>query len=76
LDTLTEEAAKLDPSDTTVLALDWLNGRRTPFADQELKGALIGITLGTDAPRLFRALVEATAFGSRAIVEPFQRRRH
>ncbi len=72
LDTLTEEAAKLDPSDTTVLALDWLNGRRTPFADQELKGALIGITLGTDAPRLFRALVEATAFGSRAIVERFR----
>lgn len=72
LDTLTEEAAKLDPSDTTVLALDWLNGRRTPFADQELKGALIGLTLGTDAPRLFRALVEATAFGSRAIVERFR----
>lgn len=50
---LTEEAAKIDPTDTTVLALDWLNGRRTPDADQKLKGALIGLTLGTDAPRIF-----------------------
>ena len=69
---LTEEAAKLDPATTTVVALDWLNGRRTPYADQELKGALVGLTLGTDAPRIFRALVEATAFGSRAIVERFR----
>ena len=69
---LTEEAAKIDPATTTVVALDWLNGRRTPWADQELKGALVGLTLGTDAPRLFRALVEATAFGSKAIVERFR----
>lgn len=69
---LTEEAAKIDPADTSVLALDWLNGRRTPDADQKLKGALIGLTLGTDAPRIFRALVEATAFGSRAIVDRFR----
>ena len=69
---LTEEAAKVDPATTTVVALDWLNGRRTPYADQGLKGALVGLTLGTDAPRMFRALVEATAFGSRAIVERFR----
>lgn len=68
---LTEAAAQIDPAETTVLALDWLNGRRTPFADQKLKGAILGLTLGTDAPRIFRALVEATAFGAKAIVERF-----
>lgn len=69
---LSEEAAKLDPRESTVMALDWLNGRRTPFADQTLKGALLGLTLGTDAPRIFRALVEATAFGAKAIAERFR----
>jgi len=73
LDRLAEEAAKVDPAESTVAALDWLNGRRTPFADQTLKGAIVGLTLGTTAPRVFRALVEATAFGSRAIVEQFRK---
>ena len=56
-----------------VIALDWLNGRRTPDADQTLKGAVLGLTLGTTAPKLFRALVEATAFGAKAIVDRFCR---
>jgi L-ribulokinase len=73
LDKLAEEAAKVDPSQSTLIALDWLNGRRTPFADQTLKGAIAGLTLGTTAPKIFRALVEATAFGSRAIVEQFRK---
>lgn len=72
LEELTKAAAQIDPRETTVLALDWLHGRRTPDADQKLKGALLGLTLGTDAPRIFRALVEATACGSRAIVERFR----
>jgi L-ribulokinase len=72
LENLTEAAAKLGIEDTGLLALDWLNGRRTPDADQSLKGALIGLTLGSSAPMIFRALVEATAFGSRAIVERFR----
>ncbi|MFP4015780.1 MAG: ribulokinase [Halanaerobiales bacterium] len=68
---LTDGAAQLTVEETGLLALDWLNGRRTPFADQTLKGAIIGLNLGTTAPRIFRALVEATAFGARAINEQF-----
>lgn len=70
---LTEEAKKLAIEETGLLGLDWLNGRRTPDADQSLKGAIIGLTLGTTAPKILRALVEATAFGSKAIVDRFIR---
>ena len=53
------------------LGIDWLNGRRTPDANQLLKAALTGLSLGTDAPRIFKALAEATCFGARAIVDRF-----
>ncbi len=69
---LSEAAAEVSPQESSLLALDWLNGRRTPDANQVLKGAITGLTLGSDAPRIFRALVEATAFGARAIVERFR----
>ena len=68
---LTEAASKINPGENSLVALDWLNGRRTPYADQKLKGVVLGLTLGTDAPKLFRALIEATAFGAKAIIERF-----
>jgi len=68
---LTDEAAKISPEESGLLALDWLNGRRTPFADQTLKGAIVGLTLGTSAAKIFRALIEATAFGAKAINDQF-----
>ncbi len=68
---LSEAASKINPADSSLLALDWMNGRRTPDANQNLKGAIMGLTLGTDAPAIFRALVEATAFGAKMIVDRF-----
>ncbi|MCC6286889.1 MAG: ribulokinase [Chitinophagaceae bacterium] len=69
--TLSEEAAKLPLSEKDELAIDWLNGRRTPDANQLLKGAITQLNLGTDAPKIFKALNEAICFGARAIIERF-----
>ncbi len=69
---LTKQAEKLPDDDTIPLATDWFNGRRTPDADQTVKASISGLNLGTTAPMLFKALVEATAFGSRAIAERFE----
>ena len=68
---LSEEAAKLPVMDKDPVALDWVNGRRTPDANHSLKAAISGLNLGTDAIKFFKAIVEATAFGSKAIVDRF-----
>lgn len=68
---LAAEAARLELNEKDELALDWMNGRRTPDANQLLKGVIANINLGSDAPRIFKALVEATCFGSKAIVDRF-----
>lgn len=69
---LASSAAQLKPEITDPVALDWMNGRRTPDANQALKGVLSGINLGTNAPRVFKSLVEATCFGARSIAERFR----
>ncbi|HMJ70898.1 MAG TPA: ribulokinase [Cyclobacteriaceae bacterium] len=68
---LSDEASKLPFDENSELAIDWLNGRRTPDADQTLTGAMWGLNLASDAPGLFRAWVEATCFGARAIADRF-----
>ena len=66
---LTAEAARLLPGESGLLALDWNNGNRTILVDQRLTGLLVGQTLATTRAEVYRALIEATAFGARAIVE-------
>lgn len=68
---LSEEASRITVTPGTELATDWLNGRRTPDANQELKATVSGLSLASDAPSVFRALVEASCFGARKIVERF-----
>src|SRR5947209_5934208 len=66
---LEEEAAALKPGESGLLALDWWNGNRSTLVDAELSGLLVGMTLATRAPEIYWALIEATAFGTREIVE-------
>ena len=67
------EAAKLKPGESGLLALDWWNGNRSVLVDVDLTGLLLGATLATKAPEVYRALIEATALGTRVIVEAFDK---
>jgi len=69
---LSAEAEKIDISESIPIALDWINGRRTPDANQELKSAISNLSLGTKAPHIFKALVNAICFGSKEIVNRFE----
>ncbi|MBC7743509.1 MAG: ribulokinase, partial [Flavobacterium sp.] len=68
---LSRKANLLPLSETDEYAIDWLNGRRSPNANQQLKGAFFGLDLGTDAVKMYKALVEATCFGAKKIVDQF-----
>ncbi|MGC3943441.1 MAG: ribulokinase [Chryseolinea sp.] len=68
---LSDAAIAIPLTDDDPVSLDWLNGRRTPDANQELSAAITGLTLGTSAPQLFKSWVEATCYGARAIVDRF-----
>ncbi len=70
-DVLAEKATALRPGESGLLALDWWNGNRSTLVDAELSGLLIGCTLATKAEEIYRALIEATAFGTRVIIEAF-----
>lgn len=73
LHTVLERAAAEDrPGAHGLVALDWLNGNRSVLVDAELSGALIGLTLATTPPEIYRALLESTAFGARVIVDSFE----
>jgi len=69
---LGREAAAVRPGESGLLALDWWNGNRSVLVDVDLTGMLLGATLATRAPEIYRALIEATAFGTRVIVDAFE----
>lgn len=72
LEKLEQDAAQLPVGAGGVSALDWHNGRRTPYADSGLTGAIAGLNLGTTAPMVYRALIESTVMGSKAILEHYR----
>jgi L-ribulokinase len=70
-DLLSEEAAAQPVGAHGLVALDWLNGNRSVLVDHHLSGMIVGLTLATRAPDIYRALVESTAFGTRVIIDTF-----
>jgi L-ribulokinase len=71
-DLLSEEAGRQPAGAHGLIALDWLNGNRSVLVDAHLSGVVLGLTLATRAPDIYRALVESTAFGTRVIIDAFE----
>ena len=69
---LTEKAEKLRPGQSGLLALDWWNGNRSVLVDVDLTGMMLGMTLATRPEEMYRALIEATAYGTREIIENYR----
>jgi L-ribulokinase len=69
---LEDKASKLKVGESGLLALDWWNGNRSVLVDVDLTGLLVGMTLATKPEEIYRALIEATAYGKRIIIETFQ----
>ena len=72
---LREKAAGQKPGESGLLALDWWNGNRSILAETDLTGMLLGMTLSTKPEEIYRALIEATAYGTRKIIETFETNR-
>ncbi|GLC29230.1 ribulokinase [Clostridium omnivorum] len=70
---LTDKAAQLKPGQSGLIALDWWNGNRSILVDTDLTGMLLGMTLQTEPEEIYRALIEATAYGTRVIIESFEK---
>jgi L-ribulokinase len=69
---LSQLAGEQEVGEHGLIALDWSNGNRSVLVDHELSGLIVGLTLSTQAPDIYRALIEATAFGTRKIIETFE----
>lgn len=69
---LTEKAAALNIGDGGLIALDWFNGCRTPYADYDLTGMILGLNLNTKPEEIYRAILESTVFGTKRIVELYE----
>lgn len=69
---LREKASRLRPGESGLVALDWWNGNRSVLVDTDLTGVMLGMTLATKPEEMYRALIEATAYGTRMIVDTFE----
>ena len=69
---LRSKAEKLGPGSNGIMALDWWNGNRTPYVDGTLSGCLFGLGLNTRPEEIYRALVEATAYGTKRIIDIYE----